>query len=169
MRDIVHRAFPHEQLHEISTTVRQILSQFSVGVGGKPSPDSVLAPKHARHLLELHNEGLRLSKLFEEALTNPSIPSEAPIPFPKTLTPFYLDSRYSIFRMQKMRVLSPYDSIYAIPPIISCEICVVKRDETYFLGLIGHEINPEIYRVFEMSKEFDFTICCLHDISLFPC
>jgi hypothetical protein len=168
MARLVHRQVSQERLAEISAAFQQILQDLPVDAPARAF-SSLLASDHHINVLRLRNQALSLSKLFEDSEMNPFTPSESPIPFPKKLTSLYLDTRYAIFGYQDFVTLHPGERGYVLPPVTpSGQICVAKSPDGPFLGLIAHEIEPLIFRVFDMRKTFEFTLCCLHQVSLFP-
>lgn len=149
----------------LSTTVRKLPMARS-GDRHVISEKKLLDAKYHPIYLEMRNAGLALAS----ALAEIGDPSETQHPqgvFPKVFTPYLFDSRYKIFCYHDLLPdVPPYPpDLEAIPGTV----CVVVRpDKTYFLGLVTHVVEPGIFRVFDLSKPFEFAYCCSHDIAMFP-
>lgn len=126
----------------------------------------LMDPKFHPIYLEMRNAGIELAEAFEQ-IGETKQSSDAISVFPKTFTSYLLDSRYSIFCYHSLVPdLPPYpQDTQCIPGTVCVVTC---EDGSFFLGLITHEIEPSIFRVFDLSKQFEFTYCCLHQVALFP-
>jgi hypothetical protein len=168
----ISRPLPEEALAEVLAAIKSTVSHFP-GAFPKQKPNkfepNIVVPSHHLDFLELHNQGIKLKSLLEESSRGPVVSVEAPLPFPKRLTSHFLDARYTIFCYHNMLKLLPTEEMYASPPPNPCgQIVLVQVDGYVFLGLVGLELEPSIYRVFDLTKEFEYKLACPHHFSCFP-
>lgn len=164
-----HSMFPARKAAKAATShIGSLLRKLPMSVSWEKVEfnQDVMDAKYHPIYLELKNEGIQLNKAFE----NPEeiqIKTEPGSAFARKYTKQHLDTRYSIFAYQN---LSDSVTTYPCEPYLDPGlVCVVVISETdWFLGMVTYEIEDDIFRVFDLSKEFEFRLCCSHHCYLFP-
>lgn len=154
----------------ILSKVKKTLRTFSLSSGRNfsvPSKETLRSQKYHKNYLELREEGLALNRLVEEA-EDPNKLQEATTVFPRFINTRYIDARFNIFTRHPP-CISNSTEIEFDPCLKTGQIVVYRTESNYYsVGMIAPKIDDEIYRVFNLAEEYEYSLVKINNIFPFP-
>lgn len=159
------------KVRQIIAKIKKSIKSFSITNGKSfilPPRDELFSSKYHLSFLELRNEGLAIEKLLKDAEEQEESNENSSNLIPKNINSHYLDGRFLIFTTHPPIEKDINDIQYDFSLKFGQIVAFHSDSNEILLGMIATKLNEDVYRVFDLSNDFMFTICTSNQICPFP-
>lgn len=169
-QDIIPLQADDAKVRQLITKIKKSLKGLSISNNKNivlPPREELFNSKYHVNYLELRKEGLAIEKLIKEA-EEQDISVDSSNTIPKFINPHYLDVRFSIFTCHSPPIANIDNLQFELSLKFGQIVAVHSDSNEIFLGMIANKLDEDVYRVFDLSDVFMFTICTSNQICPFP-
>lgn len=169
-QDIIPLQADDAKVRQLITKIKKSLKGLSISNNKNivlPPREELFNSKYHVNYLELRKEGLAIEKLIKEA-EEQDISVDSSNSIPKFINPHYLDVRFSIFTCHSPPIANIDNLQFELSLKFGQIVAVHSDSNEIFLGMIANKLDEDVYRVFDLSDVFMFTICTSNQICPFP-